>query len=133
MATRLTRVLILKAAEPRHGVAMLLKASNNAQIGRVTLLALLKSLDVMREIQRLNYENHPTVSNELVKFLAVNMEFRSIKDLQTAVAGVQTDVSLIKKEITNLNKGHQTLSNKVDQVKADTSALIKRVKALEKP
>ena len=27
MATRLTRVLILKAAEPRHGVAMLLKAS----------------------------------------------------------------------------------------------------------
>ena len=50
MATRLTRVLILKVAEPRHGVAMLLKASNNAQIARVTLLASLKSLDVMKEI-----------------------------------------------------------------------------------
>ena len=95
------------------------------------MLALLKSLDVMREIQRLNYENHPTVSKKPVKFLAVNMEFQSIKDLQTAVAGVQTDVSLIKKEITNLKKGHQTLSNKVDQVKADRSALIERVQALE--
>ena len=63
MATRLTRVLIMKVAKPRHGVAMLLQASNNSQIGRVTLLASLKSLDVMKSIQRLQYENHSSVSN----------------------------------------------------------------------
>ena len=79
MATRLTRVLILKISEPRHGVAMTLKAANNAQIGHVTLVALLKSLDIMREIQKLNFENHAVVSNELVKFLAVNTELQSIQ------------------------------------------------------
>ena len=63
MATRLTRVLIMKVAKPRHGVAMLLQASNHSQIGRVTLLASLKSLDVMKAIQRLQYENHSSVSN----------------------------------------------------------------------
>ena len=34
-------------------VAMTLKAANNAQIGRVTLMDSLKSLDLMREIQKL--------------------------------------------------------------------------------
>ena len=89
MSTRLTRVLILKIAEPRHSVAMILKAANNAQIGRVTLLASLKSLDEMRATQKLNFENHPAVSNELAKFLAVNTEFQSIKYLETTVATLQ--------------------------------------------
>ena len=132
MATRLTRVLILKIAEPRHGVAMLLKASNNAQIGRVTLLASLKSLDLMREIQRLNFENHPTVSNELVKFLSVNTEFQSIKDLQTSTSTLVTEMAALKKEVANLVKGQHTNSNKLDQLKAEAAALVKRVKALEK-
>ena len=81
----------------------------------------------------MNYENHPTVSNELVKFLAVNTEFQSIKDLQTSLTTLESDVSSMKKDIVNLGKGLQTTSNKVDQLKADASALTKRVKALEKP
>lgn len=87
------RVLILEIAEPRHGVALSLKAANQNQIAKVTLLASLRSLDIMREIQRLNFENHPAVANELVKFLAVNTEFDSIKNLQTDVAQIQKDVT----------------------------------------
>ena len=97
------------------------------------MLALLKSLDLMREIQRLNYENHPTVSNKLVKFLSVNTGFQSIKDLQTSTLTVLTEVVSLKKEIANLLKGQHTNSNKIDQLKAEASALVKRVKALEKP
>ena len=53
VTTRLMRVLILEIAEPRHGVALSLKAENQTQISKVTLLASLQSLDLMREIQRL--------------------------------------------------------------------------------
>ena len=77
---------MLEIAEPRHGVALSLKAANQTQIAKVTLLASLRSFDIMQEIQRLNFENHPVVANELVKFLAVNAEFDSIKTLQTDVA-----------------------------------------------
>ena len=132
MATRLTRVLIIKIAEPRHRVAMTLKAANNAQIGRVTLLASLKSLDMMQEIQKLNFENHPEVSTELVKFLAVNTEFQSIQNLQNDVKTIQTDFSAIRKEISSLVKAQQTTSNKVDQLKSEASALAKKVKSLDK-
>ena len=133
MATRLTRVLILKIAKPRHGVAMMLKAANNAPMGRVTLLASLKYLDEMKEIQKLNFENHPAVSNKLVKFLSVNTEFQSIKDLESNVATIQTDMTAVKKEMANLVKATQTANNKLDQFKADLGGLTKRVKALEKP
>ena len=89
-------------------------------------------LDVMRDIQKLNYGNNPKVLNELVKFLLVNTKFESIKDLQKSIIELQTEVSSMRKEIANIVKGQHTTSNKVDQLKADTSVLIKRVKALEK-
>ena len=132
VTTRLMRVLILEIAEPRHGVALSLKAANQNKIAKVTLLASLRSLDIMREIQRLNFENHPAVANELVKFLAVNTEFDSIKNLQTDVAQIQKDVTHALREISNILKTQQTIANKTDQLKNDAAALVKRVKALEK-
>ena len=86
----------------------------------------------MREIQRLNFENHPAVANELVKFLAINTEFDSIKNLQTDVAQIQKDVTHALREISNILKTQQTIANKTDQLKNDAAALVKRVKALEK-
>ena len=92
VTTRLMRVLILEIAEPRHGVALSLKAANQFQISKVTLLASLRSLDIMREIQRVNFENHPSVANELVKFLAVNTEFDSLKTLQSQSNDFKTGI-----------------------------------------
>ena len=81
VATRLMKVLILEVAKKQDRVSMALKTANQAQIGRVTLLAILRFLDVMKQIQYLDFSNHPSVANELVKFLAVNQEFQSVKDL----------------------------------------------------
>ena len=132
VATRLMTVLILKIAEPCHGVAMSLKAANQKQIAQVTMLASLWSLDIMRNIQRLNFEDYPAVANELVKFLAVNTEFESIKDLQTLKATMKSDIDLMKKDLANFIKAQSTMANKLDQFKAEHTSLMKRVKALEK-
>ena len=51
----------------------------------------------MQEIQRLNFEDHPAVANELVKFLAVNTDFQSIKDLQATTLEIKTDLQNTKK------------------------------------
>ena len=132
VSTRLMKVLIFEIAEPRHGVALSLKAANQAQIAKVTLLASLRLLDIMREIQRVNFENHPVVANELVKFLAVNTEFDSLKNLQTQACDFKKDIDQLKKDVSNILKTQQTIANKTDQLKADASALAKRLKALEK-
>ena len=70
----------------------------------------------MREIKKLNFSNHPVVAKELVKFLAVNTEFHSIKDLQGILNTLQSELVSVKKEITNTlkakNNGKQVLSVK---------------------
>ena len=132
VTTRLMRVLILEIAEPRHGVALSLKAANQFQISKVTLLASLRSLDIMREIQRVNFENHPSVANELVKFLAVNTEFDSLKMLQDQSNEFKTDILKLQKDVVNIMKTQQTIANKTDQLKTEASVLSKRLKALEK-
>ena len=81
VATRLMKVLIVEVTKKRHRVSMALKAANQIQIAKVTLMAILRSLDVIRNIQDQNFANHPAVANERVKFLAVNTEFQSVKDL----------------------------------------------------
>ena len=126
------RVLILKISEPRHGVALSLKAANQFQISKVSLLALLRSLDIMRKIQRVNFENHLSVANELVKFLAINTEFDYLKMLQSQSDEFKTDISKLQKDVANIMKTQQTIANKTNQLKADASALSKRLKALKK-
>ena len=111
---------------------MSLKAANQKQIAQVTMLASLRSLDIMRNIQRLNFEDYPAVANELVKFLAVNTEFESIKDLQTLTATMKSDIDSMKKNLTNFIKAQSAMANKLDQFKAEHTSLMKRVKALEK-
>ena len=97
VATRLMKILIFEISEPHHGVSMTLKAVDQLQISQVTLLDTLRSLDIMREIQRLNVENHSSVANKLVKFLAVNTEFQSIMDLQTTKSFIQNNLIAAKK------------------------------------
>ena len=85
----------------------------------------------MRQIQELKFSNHPSVANKLVKFLVVNQEFQSVKDLQTDSGKLKEDLSTTRREMTGLLKSNQTSNNKIDQLQNDLAALTKRVKALE--
>ena len=131
VSTRLMRVLFLKVAKPRHQVSLALKAANQEQIAKVVLLATLRSLDVMREIQQLGFINHSSVSNELVKFLAVNTEFQSVTDLKTTTTVHTADIKELRKEMAGNVKAVGTMGNRFDTVSRELVALTKRVKALE--
>ena len=129
--TRLMRVIILEVFKPRRSVAMSLKAANQAQIAKVTLLASLRSLDIMREVQDVGFMNHPTIANELVKFLAVNTEFQSVRDLQSLTGTLTADLNTVRKELASVVKAHMTATNKQDTLRNEMNDLAKRVKALE--
>ena len=72
------------------------------------------------------------MANELVKFLAVNTEFQSVKDLHSNHAKFKEEIAVMKQEVVEVAKSNQTTNNKVDQLKYDSAALSKRVKALKK-
>ena len=46
------------------------------------MLATLGSLHKKQEIQKLNYIDHPSILNELIKFIAVNTKFQLVKELK---------------------------------------------------
>ena len=126
------RILFLEVAKPRHQVGMSLQASDQEQIAKVTLLATLRSLDIMQDIQKLNYINHPSVSKELVKFLSVNTEFQSVKDLKETSAEHNASINELKKEVAGSVRTLGTVGNKCKNVQKEVVALFKRVKDLEK-
>ena len=76
---------------------MALKATNQVQIAKVTLVAILRLLGVMRNVQDLNFANHLAVANEIAKFLAVNTEFQSVKDLQSETTKLREDLVTMKR------------------------------------
>ena len=108
---------------------MALKAADQQQIAKVTLLATLRSLDIMREIQNVGFMNHPSIANELVKFLAVNTKFQSVKDLQTTTGSLTSEVTTLKRELANLVKAHMTTTNKQDAMRSELTALAKKINA----
>ena len=121
------QVIALEVFKPRRSVAIALKAADQHQIAKVTLLALLRLLDIMREIQNIGFLNHPSIANELIKFLAVNTEFQLVKDLQSTTSTLTSDVATLKRELANLVKAHMTASNKHDALKNELMALARKV------
>ena len=69
-----------------------------SQMSRVMLYSTLQCLDVMMEIRKLGFKNDPAVSSELVKFLSLNQEFQSIKDLQDITKLMRDEVKDARKE-----------------------------------
>ena len=47
--------------------------------------------------KRLNFKNHPLIATELVKFLAINISFKSIDKVTTKVAYIELEVLDYKK------------------------------------
>jgi hypothetical protein len=79
VTTRLGRRMLMEVAVPRNGVQNSFQAGQNDQICQQRIVwAVLRSHDIMPRYKRHNYKDDPTVSSELIKFLAVNTSFEAL-------------------------------------------------------
>jgi hypothetical protein len=86
----------------------------------------------MARYKRHNYKDDPTVSSELVKFLAVNTGFEALDTLVGKVSVLEESVATLKKEVQASIKASASASNKADEGKKFYDLLLKRVVKLEK-
>lgn len=133
MTTRLARQLILKTFVPRHGILECLKTGDPFEIGKTIFWSSLQCLNIMSTIRELGFENDTSVSSELVKYLAINTEFDTIKKLAVENANLKEEMASLKKDLQSAIKTASTLANKVDNVKVQVDNQSKRLKTLEKP
>jgi hypothetical protein len=132
VTTRLGRRMLLEIAVPRNGVQNAFHVGQNDQICQRILWSVLKAHDVMARYKRHNYKDDPTVSSELVKFLAVNTGYEVLDVLTTKMSAMEADVASLKKDVAAANKASASASNKADEGKKALDLLVKRVTKLEK-
>jgi hypothetical protein len=131
VATRLGRRMMLEIAVPRNGVQNAFQAGQNDQICQRIFWSVLKAHDIMARYKRNSYKDNPTVSSELVKFMAVNTGFDALDALTLKVATMESESAASKKESQNASKAASTAGNKVDEMKKALDLLQKRVLKLE--
>jgi hypothetical protein len=132
VTTRLGRRMLLELASPRNGVQNSFQTGKNDQICERIFWSVIKSHDVMARYKRHNYKDDPTVSSELVKFLAVNTGYEALDLLVGKMSTMESDVSTLKKELAASVKASSAAGNKADEVKKAFDLLLKRVVKLEK-
>lgn len=115
VATRLAKRLLLQVAKSREGVYKLFKTGRVDLIAPEMFWASLLSLDEMVEIRQLNFKNSWVVSSELVKYMASNMDFESVKLLTAETSRIKETVSRISDRVEEMNRTSKTLANKVNE------------------
>jgi hypothetical protein len=132
VTTRLGRRMMLEIAVPRNGIQNSFQAGRNDQICQRIFWAVIKAHDIMARYKRHSYKDDPTISSELVKFMAVNTGFEALEVLVAKVSAMESDVSAMKKEVAASTKASHSAANKADEVKKVCDLLVKRIVKLEK-
>jgi hypothetical protein len=132
VATRLGKRILEEIAYPRNGVSNSFEAGNNEQVCQRIFWAVLRAHDIMARYKRNGYKDDPTVSAELVKFMAVNTGFEALDVLALEVKGMKSDLDASRKESAAANKAAASAANKSDELKKFCDVLVKRIAKLEK-
>jgi hypothetical protein len=132
VATRLGKRMLEEIAYPRNGVSNSFEAGNNEQVCQRILWAVLRAHDIMARYKRNGYKDDPTVSAELVKFMAVNTGFEALEAVVVKVKSMEAELVASRKESTAANKAAASAANKTDEQKKLYDLLVKRIAKLEK-
>jgi hypothetical protein len=124
--------MLEEIAYPRNGVSNSFEAGNNEQVCQRILWAVLRAHDIMARYKRNGYKDDPTVSAELVKFMAVNTGFEALEAVVVKVKSMEAELVASRKESAAANKAAASAANKTDEQKKLYDLLVKRIAKLEK-
>ena len=134
VATKLATALLLEMSKPREGTFDTLEsgAENKILNARVVFYNTLRVLDVMNEISECNFGDHPTVSQELVKFLSLNTSVEAVDTLTVKMKLTEAKVSSLESDTKGAMRTATTIGNKCDTLSGQLKDALKRIVKLEK-
>ncbi|KAI2503869.1 hypothetical protein MHU86_10594 [Fragilaria crotonensis] len=114
---------------PKEGVAVAMNVEDPASICAHMLWSCFKTHDVMATYMEFNFENHPAISAEYVKFLATNSGFDKVERLEATVTGMKSQVD---KAATDAAKARSIADGSASAASATAKALAELVKRVGK-
>ena len=131
VTTKLAIALIQEVGKPREGALNSFEAGDAQSTAKVVFYSVLKSLDVMSDIQAVDYRDSPVVSTELVKFLSLNTAVDAVDRLEAQSDNLVDEVKQISTDLKQAVKIAGVVGNKGDELKKAVDAIRKRVDKLE--
>ena len=131
VTTKLAVALMEYISTPRTVVYNSFRVNNHLAVSKTVTFSFLRSLDLMVEIEKLQFKNSPIITSELAKFLALNSNYESVEELQKEVKGLNEGISKALKEASSAVKSVGTVGNTADKTLKEITILSKRVKTLE--
>jgi hypothetical protein len=116
---------------PKEGIAESLTTRSPLSICAHLMWGSFKTHDVMSQYVSHNFENHPAVSTEYVKFLATNSGSDKVAKLMDQVEVLKSKVSSATDEAKRAVSKADTASTKNAELVREVVALTKRLKVLE--
>jgi hypothetical protein len=89
--------------------------------------------DVMDSYESSNFEDHPSMASEYVKFLlATNSGFEAVEVLESTVVRLEKENSEMKRGLTEAKRKADVAGSAADRAEKAVSELSKRINGLEK-
>lgn len=107
------------------------RVGNHMSVSKAVTFSFLRSLDLMIEIEKLEFRNSPVITSKLTKFLAMNSNYESVRKKKEEVKTLTDGISKAMKKAASAFKSVGTVGNTLDREQKETIALAKRVKSLE--
>ena len=92
-------------------------------MAKVVFYSVLRSLDVMSDIQAVDYRDSPVVSTELFKFLSLNTAVDVVDRLEVQSGNLVGEVKQISNEMRQASRVATTVGNKGDELKKAVDAI----------
>ena len=124
-------MLIQEIGKPRISTTNKFPAGKQNLVAAYVFWATLKSLDKMNEVSELDFENHPSVGTELIKFLSINTSVEDVEQLKKLTGTMTAEIKELRKEVGIAAKNASTNGNKVVEFGPKLTALKKRIEELE--
>lgn len=133
ITTKLTTALIAEISKQREATinSFCPGESNTLLNAQLMFYNTLRSLDVMAEISGLNFEDHPAVNTELVKFLSLNTSVEAVDQLIYTTETHTASIGNLSRDVSAADRSAKTASNQATDNKRLIAALESRIKKLE--
>ena len=126
LVTQLARRVFAEIFVVRMGTAQAM-TGDRASICSSILWSVFRTHDKMTEFEDANFEDHPAVSSEYIKFLATNSGFDLIVDLEKEVASLKSEAKDSERKMNAVIKKADSASTSADSNKRLIAEMSKRV------
>ena len=116
---------------PKEGVAAAMTVEDPSSICSHLLWSCFRTHDVMSTYIDYNFENHPAISAEYVKFLATNSGYDKVEKMEAAVIAMKDNVAKALDAADKAAKRADVATDKFSAANKEVEALKKRVQGLE--